>query len=69
MYADTTEHCRSCPQCAIVTGGSQQHRPLLTPIPVQRVFQIIGLDVMELPRTNQENRYVIVFQDFLSKMA
>ena len=67
MYADTTEHCRSCPQCAIVTGGSQQHRPLLTPIPVQRVFQIIGLDVMELPRTNQENRYVIVFQDFLSK--
>ena len=67
MYADTMEHCRGCPQCAIVTGGSQQHRPLLRPIPVQRVFQIIGLDIMDLPRTNQGNQHVIVFQDFLSK--
>ena len=67
MYADTTEYCRTCPQCAIVTGGSQQHRPLLRPIPVQRVFQIIGLDIMDLPITNKANQHVIVFQDFLSK--
>ena len=47
--------------------GVKQHRPLLRPIPVQRVFQIIGLDIMDLPRTNQGNQHVIVFQDFLSK--
>lgn len=31
------------------------------------MFEIVGVDIMELPRTTQGNRYVIVFQDFLSK--
>ena len=39
----------------------------LQPIPVSRLFQIVGVDVMELPCTEQGNRYVLVFQDFLSK--
>ena len=34
---------------------------------MSRLFQIVGVDVMELPLTEQGNRYVLVFQDFLSK--
>ena len=67
MFSDASEHCRSCPQCAIVTGGGRAHCPFLHPIPVQRAFQIVGLDIMELPRTNHRNQYVVVFQDFLTK--
>ena len=67
MYSDTLRYARACPQCAIVSGGSKPSRPPLQPIPVSRLFQIVGVDVMELPRTEQGNRYVLVFQDFLSK--
>lgn len=34
---------------------------------VQRPFQIVGMDLMELPKTNNGNRYVLVFRDFLAK--
>ena len=39
----------------------------LKPIPVHRPFQKIGVDVMELPCTERGNKYVIVFQDMLTK--
>lgn len=58
---------KSCPECAIVTGGGWCHKPPFHPIPVQRPFQIMGVDVMELPQTEQGNKYVVVFQDFYLK--
>ena len=67
MYSDTLRFARGCPECAVVSGGSRPHRPPLHPIPVQRPFQIVGVDVMELPLTEDGNRYVLVFQDFLTK--
>ena len=67
MYTDVVEHCRSCPECAIVNSSGQVNVPPLHPIPVQRVFQIVGVDVMDLPITEAGNKHVVVFQDFLSK--
>ena len=67
MYRDTAQFTARCPQCAVVTDESRQHRPPLHPIPVSRPFQIIGVDIMELPTTDQGNCYVLVFQDFLTK--
>ena len=67
MYADALETCRNCPECAIVTGGGRQPKPPLKPIPVQRPFQIIGLDVMDLSCTEQGNKHVVVFQDMFTK--
>ena len=67
MHHDTVKFASNCPQCAVVTGGSRQHRPPLHPIPVCRPFQVIGVDIMELPTTERGNRYVLVFQDFLTK--
>ena len=67
MYGDVITHCRSCPQCAIVNASGKVNKPPLHPIPVERVFQIIGVDIMDLPLTESGNRHVVVFQDFLSK--
>ena len=67
MYSDVYKKVKSCPECAIVSGGGRKHKPPLHPIPVQRPFQIIGVDIMELPKTRRGNRYVVVFQDFFSK--
>ena len=60
---------RSCGECATVTGVGRCCRPPLHPIPVKKPFQIIRVDIVELPVTEQGNQYVIVFQDFLTKWA
>ena len=36
---------------AVVSGTGRVNKPPLHPIPVQRAFQIVGLDVMGLPKT------------------
>ena len=61
MYSDVMSHCVSCPQCA-----GRVNRPPLHPIPVSRPFEIIGVDIMDLPPIKSGNRHV-VFQDFLTK--
>ena len=60
-------YVKSCPECAIVSGGGRVQRPPLHPIPVSRPFQIIGVDVMDLPKTAQGNKHVLVFQDLFTK--
>ena len=67
MYKDMVEFCRSCPDFAVVMGGGRRQVPSLQPIPVQRPFQIFGVDIMELPITKSGKRCVIVFWDFLTK--
>ena len=67
MYSDVVNYCKSCPQCAIVNSSGRINKPPLHPIPVSRPFQIIGVDVMDLPLTKAGNRHVVVFQDFLTK--
>ena len=62
----SSTRCR-CPECAIVNSSGQVKVPPLHPIPMQRVFQIVGVDVMDLPITEAGNKHVVVFQDFLSK--
>ena len=51
----------------VVVASGQVHQPLLKPIHVQQAFQIMRVDVMELPRTKQENRYSVIFQDFITQ--
>jgi hypothetical protein len=41
--------------------------PPLQPTPVSRPFQILGVEVLDLPRTERGNKHVIVFQDILIK--
>ena len=67
MYRHAVEFCKNCGECATVAGVGRRNKPPLHPIPVQRPFQIVGLDITELPKTDQGNHYVIVFQDFMTK--
>ena len=55
MHADTLRFVRNCPACSIVSGGGKATKPPLHPIPVQRPFQIIGVNIMDLPKTTDGN--------------
>ena len=67
MYSDTLRYARNCPDCATVLGSGRRTHPPLVPIPVHQPFQIVGVDIMEMPKTEDGNRYILVFQDFLTK--
>ena len=67
MYADAVKYADNCPECTIAMGTGRHDKPPLHPIPVSRPFQILGVDLMELPKTRRGNKYVIVFQDYLTK--
>ena len=41
MYRDVNQHCKTCPQCVIVTGAGRPGHPPLQPIPVSKPFQIM----------------------------
>ena len=63
MYQDVVECCQNCAECVVVSELGHKCFPPLNPIPVQHAFQILGVDIMELPTTSQSNRYVVVLQD------
>ena len=67
MFADSERFAKTCPPCIIATGVGRRFRPMLHPIPVQRPFQVLGIDVMDLPVTKQGNRHVVVVQDLFTK--
>lgn len=59
MYMDTVNHYKNCPQCAVATRTGRKRNPPLKPILVEKVFQIIGVDIMKLPKTSSCNQYVV----------
>ena len=67
MFSDAKKFAKSCPECAIVMGSGRVNKPPLHPIPVSRPFQILGIDVMDLPVTDQGNKHVVVIQDLFTK--
>ena len=66
MHRDIDTWCRACIKCAKRRVG-QANRPGLTPIPVGGPFDRVGVDVLQLPKTRQGNKYAIVFMDYLTK--
>ena len=67
MFSDARKFATSCPEYAIVMGSGRVNKPPLHPIPMSRPFQILGIDVMDLPLTDQGNRHVVVIQDLFTK--
>ena len=67
MRADVRCHCRSCLVCMSRKGAGKAACPHLYPIPVGGPFQCVGADVLQLPRTVNANRYVVVIMDYLTK--
>lgn len=67
MFGDVVRWCRSCLTCAAYQGCGQRAKPALQPIPVGAPFDRVGVDILEMPRTVNGNRYVVVFMEYLTK--
>ena len=67
MYKEAMNYAQSCPQFVIVQGAGRKQRPPLHPTLTEYLFQIVGVDVMELPMTTRGNKYVVVLQNLFTK--
>ena len=66
MYADAKNYANNCPQCVIVEGTGRRQKPLLQPA-IERPFQKIRVDIMELPVITDEFQYVVIFEGLFTK--
>ena len=67
MYADIVAHCKGCLTCAARSGGGRRPATPLQSIPVSGAFDLMAVDVMQLPTTLNGNQYVAVFSEYLTK--
>lgn len=67
MRADVRHFCRSCLVCASRKGTGRGGRPPLQSIPVGGPFEMVGVDILQLPQSYQGNQYVVIFVDYLTK--
>ena len=66
MRSDITKWSRGCTVCT-THGPGQAVKPVLTPIPVARPFDRVGIDVIQFPLSRNGNRYAVVVVDYLTK--
>ena len=69
MFTDARRYASACPECAVVSGNGRVSKPPLHPIPVSRPFQILGIDIMDLPLTDQGNKHVVLIQVLFTKWS
>ena len=67
MRTDVRRFCRSCISCVSRRGPGRAVRPPLCPIPVEKPFHRIAVDVLKMPLTSRGNKYVVVFMDYFTK--
>lgn len=68
MASDVTKYCHECTRCQQVKPSKPTRAPL-TSVPIGRAWQMIAVDVLEVPLSLNNNRYLLVIQDYFTKWA
>ena len=68
MAGDVEKYCRECLKCQKMKQPLPSKAPL-TSIPVGRPWEMIAVDVLQVPMSYQHNKYLLVVQDYFTKWA
>ena len=68
MSADVDRHCRECTICQRSKLPAPTRAPM-TNIPIGHPWQMIAVDILEVPLSYHNNRYLMVVQDYFTKWA
>ena len=68
MAQDVDRHCRECVTCQ-KAKLPMPVRSTLTNIPIGRPWQMIAIDIVEVPVSTKNNRHLLVIQDYFTKWA
>ena len=68
MAQDVEHHCSECTICQQSKLPRPQPAPLIN-VPIGRPWQMIAVDILEVPLSSSNNRYLLVVQDYFTKWA
>ena len=68
MAGDAERYCRQCTQCQECKVPAPIRAPL-TSVPIGKPWQVIAVDILEVPVSYHNNRYLLVIQDYFTKWA
>ena len=68
MAEDVEVYCRKCIKCQQAKLPTPIHAPMNS-IPIGKTWQMKVLDILEVPVSKNNNRYLMVVQDYFTKWA
>ena len=68
MSSDVAKHCLKCITCQQAKLPTPTKAPLVS-LPVGRPWEMLAVDVLEVPLSSHGNRYLLVVQDYFTKWA
>ena len=68
MARDVEQYCREYTKCQQSKLSMPQRAPL-TSLPIGRPWQMVAVDILEVPLSTNNNRYLLVVQDYYTKWA
>ena len=68
MASDVSKYCLACARCQQSKLPAPVRAPLQS-IPIGRPWQMIAIDILEVPLSLHDNRYLLVIQDYFTKWA
>ena len=68
MSSDVAEHCMKCTVCLQAKLPTPAKAPLMS-LPVGSPWEMLAVDVLEVPVSTNGNRYLLVVQDYFTKWA
>ena len=66
MNKDVEVYCRKCYTCQETKPPAPMKAPLISR-PIGRLRQMVSVDILEVPISSRENRYLLVVQDYFTK--
>ena len=68
MAQDVEQHCRECQKCQSSKPPMPSRAPL-TNLPIGRPWQMVAIDILQVPVSINNNKYLLVIQDYFTKWA
>ena len=68
MSSDVTKYCLECTTCQQAKLPAPTKAPLVS-LPVGRPWEMLAIDVLEVPLSTNGNHYLLVVQDYFTKWA
>ena len=66
MLHDIDRYCQNCSVCQASKQPSPQKAPLIN-LPVGKPWEMIAVDILPVPLSSQNNKYLLVIQDYFTK--
>lgn len=67
MAKDVLQYCSQCVKCQ--ETKPKPSKPPLQSIPIGKPWQMVAVDILEVPVSTSNNRYILVLQDYYTKWA